>query len=312
MRTSLEGFGKLAVERDRLLFELEAYQKAELTRQNSESPKIERMSERPLEAQSPDHDSQALERTLDEKNQKILELEKSLEGYGRLAVERDRLLIELDSLMLALNSKEYARSGGIKREEEFRQLKKRNLDLTENMKRLQEIDERQSNKLWEKDKKITELEKSLDGFGKLAIERDVLKRELESTRLLLGDTEPRSKNGQDNGNLLKTIEAQKLEIEGKEQTLKQLNLQMAGYGELAVKKEILDRELESLRIIMKHNKEDEFQKLEMECQNLRVELESSKIESHERLLECERLGNQVEELKEKLRNFKTKDVESGK
>ena len=212
-------------------------------------------------------------------------------------------------LMLALNSKEYARSEGIKREEEIRQLEKRNLDLTENMKRLQEVDERQSNKLWEKDKKITELEKNLDGFGKLAIEKDVLKRELESTRLLLGDTGSRSQNCQDHEDLLKTIEAQKLEIKGKEQKLKQLNLQIAGYGELAVKKEILDRELESLRIIMKHNKEDEFQKLETECQNLRVELESSKMESNERLLECERLGNQVEELKEKLMNWKMKDVE---
>ena len=60
----------MAVERDRLLFELEAYQNADLTRQSSESPKIERMSERPLEAQFHDQDNQALERMLEEKKSK--------------------------------------------------------------------------------------------------------------------------------------------------------------------------------------------------------------------------------------------------
>ena len=55
------------------------------------------MSDRLLEA-TPIRDSDnAIERKLDEKNQKIMELEKSLEGYGRLAVERDRLLFELEA-----------------------------------------------------------------------------------------------------------------------------------------------------------------------------------------------------------------------
>ena len=47
----------MAVERDRLLFELEAYQKAELTRQESDSPQVKRISENLLEAQFPDRDS---------------------------------------------------------------------------------------------------------------------------------------------------------------------------------------------------------------------------------------------------------------
>ena len=70
LEKNLEGFGKLVVERDRLLFELEAYQKAELTRQKSYSPQVERMSERLLEA-SPIRDSDnAIERKLDEKKSK--------------------------------------------------------------------------------------------------------------------------------------------------------------------------------------------------------------------------------------------------
>ena len=71
LEKSLEGYGKLAVERDRLLFELEAYHKAERTKRKSDSPQVERMSERLLEAQSPDHESvEALERKLDERNVK--------------------------------------------------------------------------------------------------------------------------------------------------------------------------------------------------------------------------------------------------
>ena len=161
----------MAVERDRLLFELEAYQKAELTRQNSESPKIERMSERPLEA-TPDRDSDnAIERKLHEKNRKIMELEKSLEGFGKLAVERDRLLFELEAYQKAELTRQKRDSPQVERmSEHLLEAQSPDHDSVKALER----------KLEERNLKILELEKNLEGFGKLAVERDRLLFELEA------------------------------------------------------------------------------------------------------------------------------------
>ena len=109
----------MAIERDRLLFELEAYHKAEITRQKSDPPQVEKMSERLLDAHSPNHDCvEALERMLDERNIKIRELEKNLDGFGKLAVERDRLLFELEAYQKAELTRQKSDSPQVERRSE--------------------------------------------------------------------------------------------------------------------------------------------------------------------------------------------------
>ena len=75
-----------------------------LTRPKKDSPEMERMNDRLLEAPHTERETMH-EWNQNEKDQKILELERSLEGFGKLAVERDRLLFELEAYKKAEQTK---------------------------------------------------------------------------------------------------------------------------------------------------------------------------------------------------------------
>ena len=245
LEKNLEGFGKLAVERDRLLFELEAYQKAELTRQESDSPQVERMSEHLLEAQSPDRDSvKALERKLEERNLKIFELETNLKGFGKLAVERDRLLFELEAYQKAELTRQNSESPKIER------MSERPIEATPD----RDNDNAIESELDEKNRKIIEPEKSLEGFGKLAVERDQLLFELEAYQKA---ELPRQKRDSPqvermSEHLLEAQSPDNDSVKALERKLEQRNIKileleknLEGFGKLAVERDRLLFELEA-------------------------------------------------------------------
>ena len=150
--------------------------------QNENQPvEIRRINEKLLSSPQLTHELETeYEHKLKEKDQQLAMAEEQLEGFGRMAVERDILLRELESMKLMRNdeSSNVEKSG-------FLKMEKYKSELEEALRLYKIKEEELGNELQSRDLRLIEMEKQLEGFGKLAVELDILTREMESLRWLM-------------------------------------------------------------------------------------------------------------------------------